>query len=174
MIINYFLKKYCFCIGILFLISSCSRIPYQVEVQNFSHLNDFSDNSFSIIRSEKPIEGIDNEINTILTKKGFISSKRDFRFAVFYTTFNSKVRLNSVENYYRSALKVPVLVSNLKLAQTILIQVMDIQTQNIVFNINIGGFTDTIISKNQFESILQRGFHEFYIEHKPFIFVSNV
>ncbi len=167
------MTKNIFLIGLLFLISSCSRISYQVEVQNLAQINELSDNSFSIIRSERVNDEIESELKAILQKKGFVSTKKDFRYALFYTTFTSKDRLKSIDNYYYSGIKSPVLVSSLKPARTMLIQVMDTEKHNIVFNATISGFKDAKISRNQFKNILQKVFHDFYMEHKPLIFVSN-
>lgn len=174
MFINLLMTKYIFCIGLLFLVCSCFRNSYQVEVQTLAQINELSDNTFSVIQSERVDELVEKDINTILQKKGFKSAKKDFRFAVFYTIFPSKVRLNSIDNYYSSGVKSQVLVSNLKPARTMLIQVMDTKKQNIVFHVTISGFKDAVIGRNQFKNILQKAFFDFSIEHKPLIFVSNV
>lgn len=174
MFINLLMTKHIFFIGLLFLVCSCFRNSYQVEVQTLAQINELSDNTFSIIRSERVDELVEKDIQTILQKKGFKSAKKDFRFAVFYTIFPSKVRLNSIDNYYSSGIKSQVLVSNLKPARTMLIQVMDTEKQNIVFHVTISGFKDAVIGRNQFKNILQNAFHNFSIEHKPLIFVSNV
>ncbi len=174
MFINLLMTKSIFFIALLFLVCSCFRNSYQVEVQTLAEINELGDYTFSIIHSEKMDEVVEKDIHTILQKKGFISTKKDFRFAIFYTIFPSKVRLNSIDNYYNSGIKSQVLVSNLKPARTMLIQVMDTEKQTIVFHVTISGFKDAVISRNQFKNILQKAFHDFSIEHKPLIFVSNV
>ena len=51
---------------------------------------------------------------------------------------------------------------------------MDTKKQNIVFHVTISGFKNAVIGRNQFKNILQNAFHDFSIEHKPLIFVSDV
>jgi hypothetical protein len=157
---------------IIFLVSliglgSCTKAPYHVENYNSKVFPSSHLFTYSIVNESKSSELINLEIENIFKSKGMMRVNSNYDCAVFVKTFKDLTSFKSVEDFEVGHSKY-ARISNQRRKNVLLIQIMEIETQKIVYR-SLNSNIPSKISDNQLKSIIQSSLKEFNLESRNYV-----
>jgi hypothetical protein len=146
---------------------SCTKGPYHVENYNSKVFPGNRLFTYSIVNESKSGEIINLEIENVFKSKGMMRVNSNYDCAVFVKTFRDLTDFKSVDEFEVGHSKYSR-ISNQRRKNVLLIQIMETETQKIVYR-SLNSNIPSKISDNQLKSIIQSSLKEFNQESSTYV-----